>query len=42
MILLYGALRGIPVFKPFIHTDLGPLCKVPLTYYDPTYKMLGN
>jgi len=42
MILLHSALRGIPVFKPFIHTDTDPLCKVPLAYYDSTYKMLGN
>jgi len=29
--------RGMPLFKPFIDTDTGPLYKVPVTYYDPTH-----
>jgi len=33
---LVEAARGMPVFKPFIDTDTGPMYKVPVTYYDPT------
>ena len=34
---LIQASRGMPLFKPFIDTDTGPLYKVPVTYYDPTH-----
>lgn len=34
---LIQASRGMPLFKPFIDTDTGPMYRVPMTYYDPTH-----
>ena len=34
---LVKAERGMPLFKPFIDTDTGPLYKVAVHYYDPTH-----